>query len=76
MTEVELEDPTARERHPSVLEQWCGFFYLPFEFTDKGRTKERRLIASCHQSQCSSFCCLCGLSNFSFFFVLALLFQQ
>ena len=45
MTEVELEDPTARGRYPSVLEQRCGFLYLPLEFTDKGRAKERRIIA-------------------------------
>ena len=40
MTEVEL-DHTTRKMYPSLLEQWCGF---PFEFTNTGRTKERRFL--------------------------------
>ena len=72
MTEVQLlEDPTTRERHPSVLEQWCVFFYLPFEFIDKGKTEGEKancLMPSVPFVVCVGFRILASSLFWLFFF--------
>ena len=56
-------DHTTGETYPTPCEQECGFFYVPFDFTNERRMKETRPITKRHHPITRSFQLRQGLKS-------------